>query len=87
MFIEVKISSHSGEDIIYGNEGNDFLMSGSGWDTLFGGDGCYTIVSMDGGDVIWLGDCDGSVDQKVSIFGTGDNPENFTVVMDYWLTP
>ena len=24
-------------------------------------------------------------DQKVSIYGTGDNPENFTVVMDFWL--
>ena len=81
------LSGGAGEDIIYGKAGDDTLMSGSGWDTLFGGDGCDTIVSLDGGDVIWLGDCDGSADQKVSIYGTGDNPENFTVVMDYWLTP
>ena len=25
------------------------------------------------------------MDQSVSIYGTGDNPENFTVVMDFWL--
>ena len=63
------------------------MTSGAGWDTIFGGDGCDTITSIDGGDVIWLGDCDGSSsgDQKLSIYGTGDNPENFTVVMDFWL--
>ena len=36
------------------------MTSGAGWDTIFGGDGCDTITSIDGGDVIWLGDCDGT---------------------------
>ena len=79
---------NAGEDIIYGDAGADTIDSGYGWDTIFGGDGCDTITARDGGDVVWLGDCeDGTAvgDQKVTIYGTGDNPENFTVVMDFWL--
>jgi Ca2+-binding RTX toxin-like protein len=78
----------AGEDIIYGGDGADMISSGLGWDTIFGGNGCDTIVTEDGGDVIWLGDCEEGTafgDQSVSIYGTGDNPENFTVVMDFWL--
>ena len=75
----------AGEDIIYGGDGNDDIGGGTGWDTIFGEDGCDTIIANDGGDVVWLGDCDGSAEQKVIVNGTGDNPENFTVVMDFWL--
>ena len=75
----------NGEDTIYGDEGNDMIDGGTGWDTIFGGDGCDTITTRDGGDVVWLGECDGSTDQKLNIRGTGDNPENFVVVMDFWL--
>ena len=75
----------SGEDIIYGGDGADSIVSGYGWDTIFGGDGCDIIGTQDGGDVVWLGDCDGTSTQKVTINGTGDNTENFTVVMDFWL--
>ena len=75
------IDGGAGEDVIYGDDGDDMILGGGGWDTIFGGDGCDVITSIDGGDVIWLGDCDGSSTQKVSIFGTGDDPENFTVVM------
>ena len=74
-----------GEDVIYGEAGADTIETGSGWDTVFGGDGCDTITAEDGGDVIWLGDCDGTAAQKLLIYGTGDDPENFTVVMDFWL--
>ena len=77
----------AGEDTIYGGAGDDTITSGSGWDILFGGDGCDEITASDGGDVVWLGDCEGTTvgDQKVNIDGTGDNPENFTVIMDFWL--
>ena len=77
----------AGEDIIYGGSGDDSILSGSGWDTLFGGDGCDEITASGGGDIVWLGDCEGTTlgDQKVNIDGTGDNPENFTVIMDFWL--
>ena len=75
----------AGEDVIYGDEGDDRLYGGYGWDTIFGGDGCDEIYTYDGGDVVWLGDCDGGADQKVYIYGTGDDPENFTVIMDFWL--
>ena len=77
----------AGEDIIYGGSGDDIISSGYGWDTLFGGDGCDIITASGGGDVVWLGDCEGTTlgDQKVNIDGTGDNPENFTVIMDFWL--
>ena len=75
----------AGEDIIYGGDGIDFIDSGYGWDTIFGGDGCDIIGTIDGGDVVWLGDCDGSGNQKVIINGTGEDPENFTVIMDFWL--
>ena len=78
----------AGEDTIYGGAGADTIDSGYGWDTIFGGDGCDTITARDGGDVVWLGDCeDGTTvgDQKVLIYGTGDDPENFTVIMDFWL--
>ena len=77
----------AGEDIIYGGSGDDSIFSGSGWDTLFGGDGCDEITASGGGDIVWLGDCEGTTlgDQKVNIDGTGDDPENFTVIMDFWL--
>ena len=77
-----------GEDIIYGGDDADTIVSGHGWDTIFGGNGCDTIDTEDGGDVVWLGDCEEGTavgDQTVIIRGTGDNPENFTVVMDFWL--
>ena len=78
----------AGEDIMYGGAGADTIDSGYGWDTIFGGDGCDSIIARDGGDVVWLGGCDEGTtvgDQKVSIYGTGDDPENFTVIMDFWL--
>lgn len=75
----------AGEDTIYGEAGADNIETGKGWDTVFGGDGCDTITTEDGGDVVWLGDCDGTSPQKLFIYGTGDDPENFTVVMDFWL--
>ena len=78
---------NAGEDTLYGGAGADTIDTGYGWDTVFGGDGCDTIEARDGGDVVWLGDCEGTTvgDQKVLIYGTGDNPENFTVIMDFWL--
>ena len=75
----------AGEDTLYGGAGDDTINADRGWDTIFGGEGCDVITSHDGGDVVWMGECDGSSDQKVIINGTGDNPENFTVVMDFWL--
>jgi hypothetical protein len=62
-------------------------LTGSGWDTVFGGDGCDEIYTQDGGDVIWLGQCDKDegVMQTLNIAGTGVDPENYTVVMDFWL--
>ena len=75
----------AGEDTIYGEAGVDNINAGYGWDTIFGGDGCDTIEVIDGGDVVWLGDCDGSSTQTLNIEGTGDDPENFVVVMDFWL--
>lgn len=75
----------AGEDVLYGGDGDDFLHTGYGWDTVFGGDGCDDIYTYGGGDVVWLGECDGSATQSVSIYGTGDDPENFTVIMDFWL--
>ena len=76
-----------GDDIIYGDGGNDIIASDAGWDTIFGGDGCDRITADGGGDVVWLGNCEGTAvgDQKVTINGTGDDPENFTVIMDFWL--
>ena len=79
------IEGGAGEDIIYGGDGDDDIAGGKGWDTIFGENGCDTIIVNDGGDVVWLGDCDGSAEQKVIVNGTSDNPENFTVVMDFWL--
>ena len=83
----------AGEDTIYGEAGDDLINAGYGWDTIFGGDGCEDITVIDGGDVVWLGDCDGVDDMMnnrltrntLNIEGTGDNPENFVVVMDFWL--
>ena len=82
----------AGEDTIYGEAGDDLINAGYGWDTIFGGDGCDVITVIDGGDVVWLGDCDGVGDgisgqttNTLNIEGTGDNPENFVVVMDFWL--
>ena len=74
-----------GEDIIWGDEGMDIIKAGYGWDTIFGGPGCDTIYTYDGGDVVWLGDCEDEVVQKVFIYGTGIDPENWTVIMDFWL--
>ena len=74
-----------GEDIIWGDEGMDVIKAGYGWDTIFGGPGCDTIYTFDGGDVVWLGDCEDDVAQKVYIYGTGRDPENWTVIMDFWL--
>ena len=76
---------NAGEDTIYGGDGADTIDAGTGWDTVFGGDGCDVITTADGGDVVWLGDCDGSSDQMVTVNGTGSDPENFTVIMDFWL--
>ena len=75
----------AGEDTIYGEAGADNINAGYGWDTVFGGDGCDLIEVIDGGDVVWLGDCDGSATQILNIEGTGEDPENFVVVMDFWL--
>ena len=78
----------AGEDTIYGEAGDDNINAGYGWDTIFGGDGCDTIEVIDGGDVVWLGDCDGTtgtMKNTLNIEGTGDDPENFVVVMDFWL--
>lgn len=61
---------------------------------MFGGDGCDWIISQDGGDVLWGGDCDPSVvdggdgwpqgAQLFFVVGTGTDPENYTVIMDFW---
>ena len=58
-----------------------------GLDTIFGGDGCDTIIAFDGGDVIWLGDCPAvdATSQILRICGTGLDPTNYTVIMDFWL--
>ena len=74
-----------GEDIIYGDEGMDLIKAGYGWDTVFGGPGCDEIHVYDGGDVVWLGGCEDDMEQKVYIYGTGRDPENWTVIMDFWL--
>ena len=87
------IRGGGGEDTLFGNEGADYIWTGSGWDTVFGGPGCDSIYSQDGGDVIWGGDCepaDGLEDtdhqyyQWFNISGTGPDPENYTVIMDFW---
>ena len=78
----------SGEDPIYGEAGDDSINGGYDWDTIFGGDGCDTIEVIDGGDVVWLGDCDGTtgtMKNNLNIEGTGDDTENFVVVIDFWL--
>ena len=77
---------HSGEDTIWGEDGVDTIYTGSGWDTVFGGAGCDTIYSEDGGDIIWLGTCEEGTDQTVTVKGTGADPENYTVIMDFWDT-
>ena len=86
------IYGHAGDDIIYGGPGEDTITDEDGWDTIFGGDGCDSIYVYGGGDVVWLGDCSaengGKIvvgDQSVTITGTGDDPENFVVIMDFWL--
>ena len=79
-----------GEDTLWGGDGEDYLFTGTGWDTVFGGDGCDKIYSQDGGDVIWGGDCDPSAEgatqehQWFLINGTGTDPENYTIIMDFW---
>ena len=81
----------SGEDVLYGGDGSDSLWTGSGWDVVFGGDGCDVIYSQDGGDVIWAGACDPTANgeinslQYISVYGTGEDPENYTVIMDFWI--
>jgi len=77
---------HSGEDSIWGEDGDDIIYTGSGWDTVFGGEGCDTIYSEDGGDVIWLGGCEAPGMQTLTVTGTGTDPENYTVIMDFWET-
>lgn len=89
------IYGRSGDDTIWGDEGDDYIHTGTGWDTVFGGDGCDYIYSYDGGDVVWLGACDPLQNtnssesdydlQKLYIYGTGPDPENYTVIMDFWL--
>jgi len=80
----------AGEDTLWGGDGDDHLHTGSGWDTVFGGDGCDYIYSRDGGDVLWGGDCDPNADdathddQLFWVIGTGADPENYTVIMDFW---
>jgi len=77
----------SGEDVIYGDEGADNIFTGAGWDVVFGGDGCDYIYSQDGGDVIWAGPCtpESAMDkQYITVYGTGEDPDNFTVLMDFW---
>ena len=82
-----------GEDTLWGGEGSDYIWTGTGWDTVFGGPGCDSIYSQDGGDVIWGGDCepedeidadDHTFYQWFNISGTGTDPENYTVIMDFW---
>lgn len=90
-----RVYGGSGEDTIWGGDGNDFLSAGKGWDTIFGGDGCDWIFSEDGGDVLWGGDCTVTGDEEVGdatngqnqqfwIVGTGQEADNFTVIMDFW---
>ena len=80
----------AGEDTLWGGDGDDHIHTGTGWDTVFGGDGCDYIYSRDGGDVIWGGDCDPNADdathddQRFWVIGTGTDPENYTVIMDFW---
>ena len=84
---------HGGNDTVHGGKGDDTIVSGEGWDTLFGGDGCDYIWSVNGGDVIWMGTCDpndpdysSTYDYNtVYIYGTGPDPTNYTVIMDFWL--
>ena len=84
---------HGGNDTIHGGKDDDSIFSGEGWDTLFGGEGCDYIWTMNGGDVIWLGTCDPSDPDAsdvynyntVYIYGTGPDPTNYTVIMDFWL--
>ena len=79
-----------GEDTLWGGDGEDQIFTGTGWDTVFGGDGCDRIYSQDGGDVIWGGDCDPNAEdateqhQWFHINGTGTDPENYTIIMDFW---
>ena len=61
------------------------INTGYGWDTVFGGPGCDWILVYDGGDVVWLGTCEDEVEQKLYIYGTGRDPENWVVIMDFWL--
>lgn len=75
----------AGDDTIWGDEGEDIIVAGTGWDTVFGGAGCDLIYTYDGGDVVWLGACEEETAQKVYIYGTGTDPENYTVIMDFWL--
>ena len=79
-----------GDDTLWGDAGSDYIFTGTGWDTVFGGDGCDFIISHDGADVIWAGDCDPEADdetldaQWILIHGTGPDPDNYTVLMDFW---
>ena len=76
-----------GEDVIWGEDGKDIINAGYGWDTVFGGAGCDTVTVYDGGDVVWLGACDDEppTNQDLIVYGTGRDPENWVVVMDFWL--
>ena len=94
------IFGDAGDDILYGGDGPDDIYGGPGRDIMFGGSGYDDLFSGykgslgpainpdragGGGDVMWLGENETDQEQRAFIYGTGDNPENFTVVMDFWL--
>ena len=82
------IDGQAGGDTIWGDAGADIIDAGYGLDTVFGGDGCDTLTVADGGDVVWLGACPAAdaTDQKLTIYGTGLDIENYVVIMDFWLS-
>ena len=47
-----------GNDLMYGHDGNDTLVGGDGDDTLFGGAGNDTLVAGDGTSELWGGEGD-----------------------------
>ena len=71
------IDGGTGDDSIFGNEGNDTLLGGGGADTVYGGDGNDTIDGSSGADSLFGGDGNDSIDggtQADTIFaGAGDD--------------